>query len=275
LRPEVVGVNEAGQVRLSPWPLGHRGAAVTGDTESEEGRILALLAPLAGASVEDPAALRRALEQSEETVYSAPFLSAWSAGRLDAPPAEHPSAPAATAQVLVDRNVLSRPVITSHLAKRRRPRWHYLVPAAAIVAVAALGVAGSLAGQAGVPGMKNHTPAVTASNAGTSSSTRSGTSTGSGSPSAPVLSQTTNDHSTSWYGQPNGAPPSTPLVTPATNVVGASKPPGAAGTPSPSTTSTTVPAPTTTTTVPVTTTTTTVPATTTTTTSPAPHAPGP
>ncbi|HWF14898.1 MAG TPA: hypothetical protein VG244_01815 [Acidimicrobiales bacterium] len=289
LRPEIVGVNEAGHLRLSPWPLGgvDVGAQVprpvTGDILSDEDRILAFLAPATGTSMHDVAALRRFLERPKDTVYSAPLLGAWVAGRFDGFPTEHLSDSAATAQVMVDRNVLSRPVIRSHMTMRSRPRSHYLAAAAAaIVAIATLGAVSSLMVQAGIPGIKGRNPAAaaTSKSSGTSTSRRSNIGNGAGSPSAPVLSQAMSEPLASQYGQPSPAPRPTPLVSPSTNVVslsGAPVAPTAGGGPNTSTTSTTVPGTTTTTTTvsAATTTTTTVPATTTTTTPAAHGAAGP
>jgi hypothetical protein len=276
LRPEVVGVNEAGHVRLSPWPLCSADAGakvprpVTGDTVSDGERILALLAPASGASTQDSAAMRKILERPKETVNSASLIGTWVAGCLDGLPPERPFDPAATAQVMVDRSVLSRPMITSHMAKRRRPRSHHLaVASAAIVAIATLGVASFLMSQPGVAGIRDRSPAAAAtSKAGTSTLMHSATGRSSGSPLAPVLSPATNDLPMSRQGPLPPVPGPTPLVTPATNVVSSSAgqvAPTAAGTP----------ATTTTTTAPATTTTTTAPATTTTTMPPPPGAPAP
>ncbi len=286
LQPEMVGVNEAGHVRLSPWPLasGVAGAELSSSASvgmvSDAEQILALLAPVAGSSVQDLAALRRFLERPERTTSPTYLLGAWAAGHLDELPPEGPFDPVVTAQVMMDRNVLSRPMITSQLAKRRRPRSHYLaVAAAAIVAIGTLGAAGSLMGQSGVPGMKNRSPAATAtSEAGRTTLRPSDSGKGFSSPSAPLLSPATNDLSTSRHGPPIPAPAPTPLVAPATNVVSSSVGPAAptsAGTPDTTITSTSVLPTTTTTTVPPTTTTTTVPPTTTTTAPPPPGALGP
>lgn len=271
LRPEIVGVNGAGHVRLSPWPFASPAAAadaptlVAGDALSEEEQILAFVAAATIGPIKDREAVRRSLGRGGEAVYPGPFLGAEMGGHLNGPQAEHPSDPTTTtAQMLVDRSVLSRPMVTSHMAKRRRPRSRYLAAAAAIVALAILGTAGAL-GQGGSGSNGRDLPAAAAtSRPGTSTPKQSGSGSG-GPPPTQVFNEPANAPSKSRPEAASGQ--AVPLVTPAANAVSATTVPVApAGASTPSTTPTTAPNRTTDAPVPTTTPTTAPPTTTTTTT---------
>ncbi len=162
LRPELVGLNEAGDVKLSPWPFG-RGVDADGvdgvvirchktelrsATRNRSWRCLLREPP-------DRPRTRRPCDCSSNNLArpsirrgsSAPGMSLASIGCHPVEPPPDPITAPVTAPVMVDPSLLSRPTITSHLAKGRRPRTRYLAAAAAaIVVVATAGSGHSLPG---------------------------------------------------------------------------------------------------------------------------------
>jgi hypothetical protein len=256
LRPEAIGLNEAGHVRLSPWPFCNpaRGEQHLPAAErlSDRDRISALLAPVGWAA--GPTATPSLFSQPGVASGPAPPL----AGLVDHTSAVEPSNLTSTAQIKLDPTMLSRRNFASRITGRHRS--HFLAAAAAavaaaVIAFAALGTFGSVRGQASAPGAKSHASAARTATPNSARSSIAG---------SPDSNNPANDGSASQL-MPMAAQQSQALlVTPATAVSSAPDVVAAPGLPTASTTTTAPQSTTTTVPVTTTTTTTTVPATTTT-----------